>query len=393
MFKAYRVGTLLGVPIKIDVTFLLVLPVFAWLIGAEIDQLVTILNQVFGLGIDAEPLIGGARPWLVGLLAALGLFVGVLLHELGHSVVAMYYDYDIKSITLWLLGGVAQPAELPRNWWHEFWIAIVGPIVSVVIGITCYLLALLVPAGMNVTLFVLTYLAVLNVALAGFNMLPAFPLDGGRVLRAILGRSQSYVRATRQAAAVGKFFAVLLGLGGLFLLNFFWIAIALFVYIAAAAESRQMMLDALLEDVAVADVMTPAPEVATVPADLPVSDLLDRMFAERHTGYPVVEDGEVVGVVTLEDVRETHAPERDQLRVGDLMTSAEKLVTVRPDDDAVDVFRELADNDIGRLLVTEPDGELAGIVTRTDLMTAIRIARERELLDDRSSDYGRSAPT
>lgn len=120
MFRSYRIGRLFGIPIELDVTFLLVLPVFAWLIGAQIEQTVFVLNEGIGTGIDQGTITAGIRPWLAGFAAAVGLFVGVALHEAGHSLVARAFGYEIESITLWLLGGLAQLVETPRNWWHEF---------------------------------------------------------------------------------------------------------------------------------------------------------------------------------------------------------------------------------------------------------------------------------
>jgi Zn-dependent protease/CBS domain-containing protein len=378
MFKSYRVGQVFGIPIRIDVTFLLVVPVFAWLIAGQLEAVILVLNEGFGLDISATALTVGVLPLAAGLLAVFGLFVGVALHELGHSLVAMRYGYEIDSITLWLLGGIAQPAEQPREWVHEFWIAITGPVVSVAIGVACYLAVLVVPSGLDLVIFLLAYLAVLNVALAVFNMIPAFPLDGGRVLRALLARSQSYVRATRQAAAVGKGFAVLLGLAGLLVFNLFWILIAFFVYMAASAESKQMLLDAAFEGVTIDELMTPVEDIETVPPDLSLSTLLDRMLADRHTGYPVFERGEFVGLVTLEDVQNAEA---NASVVREVMTPVEDLETVAPSSAVVDAFRELGFNQVGRLPVIE-DGRLVGMVTRSDLMTAVTITMQRRRIDE-----------
>ncbi|WIV66760.1 site-2 protease family protein [Natrialbaceae archaeon AArc-T1-2] len=383
MFKSYRIGQAFGIPLKLDVTLLLVLPLFAWVIGAQIETVVPILNQVFGTDIAADALAGVVWPLIVGLLAAIGLFIGVALHEFGHALVALRYDYDIDSITLWLLGGVAQLVDRPRDWRHEFWIAIAGPIVSLAVGVVCYLALLVVPAGMDVTAFVLAYLALLNVGLAVFNMLPAFPLDGGRVLRAILARSMSYVRATKVVTLVGKGFAILLGLGGLATVNVFWVAIAIFVYIAATAESRQMMLDATLDGLTARDVMRRASELSTVPPELTVDRLLERMFQERQTYYPVVRDGQIGGVVTLEDVQELERTQRVAARVGDVMTSFDALERISADSDAMTAFQRLQQSESEHLLVVE-DGSVVGVLTLEDLLSTQEIVREHRRVDDRS---------
>jgi Zn-dependent protease/predicted transcriptional regulator len=377
MFKSYQIGTIRGIPFKLDVTLLLILPVFAAIIGGQIGDVVPQLNDAFGTAIDPDPLTSGLRPWVLGFVAAVALFVCVALHELGHAAVSLAYGYEIESITLWLLGGIAKPAERPGTWGHEFWIAVAGPLVNVAIAAGCGL-ALLVSPGIDVVVFLLLYLAVLNVALAVFNMLPAFPLDGGRVLRALLARSQPYVRATRQAAAVGKGFAVLLGLLGIMMLDFILVAIALFVYIAATSESRQMMLDAAFEGVTIAAVMTTADDLTTVDVDLALSEFLDVMLDDRHIGYPVLDDGEFVGIVTLADVKSTETTDGT---VADVMTPVADLQTVPVGCEVMDAFTSLNDNEVGRLPVVE-DGELRGLVTRTDLMRAFKIVTEQRRFED-----------
>ncbi|MEF8814648.1 MAG: site-2 protease family protein [Halovenus sp.] len=382
MFKSYRVGTVYGIPLRLDITFLLVLPVFVWIIGSQVAEIAPLINRTFGADVAVDELTGGGREWVIGTVAAVGLFACVMLHELGHAAVALRYGYEVESITLWLLGGVAKPAELPRDWGHEFLIAVAGPTVNVVIVAVCALLLVVVPP-LDVAVFLLLYLAMLNITLIVFNMLPAFPLDGGRVLRALLARSRSYVKATRQAATVGKGMAVVLGLFGVLTLNFILAAIALFIYIAAASETRQMMLDAAFDGVDVDAVMTPAAELQTVRSTLELSDLLDVMLEQRHQGYPVVDDSTFVGIVTLSDVQSA-GPE-DQV-VADVLTPAEELETVRPGDGVMDAFESLGKNDIGRLPVVDDDGSLQGLLTRTDLMRAFRIATEQRRFEEEFSE-------
>lgn len=380
MFRSVTVGSIFGIPIKLDVTLLLILPAFAWIIAIQIDVLVPVLNTLFGTDIAAEPLAAGITPWVVGAVAAVGLFVGVALHELGHSVVAMRYGYDIDSITLWLLGGLARFTEQPRTWHHEFWIALAGPIVSVAVGVVCYLAVLVVPSGFDGTLFVFAYLAVLNVFLAAFNMLPAFPLDGGRVLRSLFARTQPFAQATQRAVRIGKAFAIVLGLIGLVFLDIILIAIAFFIYIVGAAEGRQTLIASVFESVPVHQVMTPADEIVSIPSDLPLSELATYMIRHKHSGYPVVRDGDVLGVVTIEDLRAVDPDEREVKTVSDVMT--EDLKTISSDSDAMDAFYEIARNDVGRLIVTDDHGEFVGLLTRTDLVRAFEILREQRAVSE-----------
>jgi Zn-dependent protease/CBS domain-containing protein len=386
--RSFRIGSVLGIPIKLDLTFLLVLPLFAYLIGAQTGTWTETLGGALGVTIDLGPFAEGLFPFALGLVAAIGLFASVLLHELGHSVVAMRYGYPIQSITLWLFGGVANLGEMPEDWRQELAIAIAGPIVSIALGVAFLAGVLVLPVGTSAAVgalvFVVGYLAVTNLALAVFNLLPGFPMDGGRVLRALLARNRPYARATQIAAEVGKLFAIVLGLTGLFLLgNIFLAGIALFIYIGASSEAQQTVMKAAFEGVRVSDVMTPAERVSVVEASDSVARLLEKMLTERHTGYPVVREGSVVGMVTLEDARSVREVERDAYRVEEVMTT--ELVTIGPDEEAMAALSKMQSDGVGRLLVVEgtddletadlatDHGSVVGLVTRTDLMTALDV--------------------
>ncbi|NKE35156.1 CBS domain-containing protein [Natronococcus sp. JC468] len=401
MARSFRIGSLFGIPIKLDLTFLLVLPLFAYLIGVQTLEVTEILNGVLEAGIDTADVTAGLTPWILGFVAAVGLFVGVVLHELGHSLTARRYGFPIESITLWLFGGIAAFSEMPEDWRQEFVIAIAGPIVSVLVGVGSYGLFALTPEAFGGARFVLGYLAVLNVALAAFNMIPAFPMDGGRVLRALLARGRPYAQATQQAASIGKLFAIAMGLFGLFQINIILIGVAFFVYIAASSEAQQVTMKAAFRDVTVRDIMTPAGDLHTVEPNASVAELLRRMFTERHTGYPVVETGgaggeRLVGLVTLSDARDIKPVERDAYTVADVMTT--DLKTVDPDSDAMTAIERMREHDIGRLLVVEPpngrgaegsfgdpasrtDGDLVGLISRSDVMTAFDIVQQSGAVD------------
>lgn len=380
MFRSYRVGSVFGVPIKLDITFVLIVPLFAWVIGTQIEPLVGLLEAIVPVSIDAESLSGGGRQWVLGLGGALGLFLSVGVHELGHAVVAMRYGYDIDAITLWIFGGLAQLTELPRQWRHEFLIAVAGPIVSLGMAAVTLtpLLGVSEPAAV---VFMLAYLGVMNAALAGFNMLPAFPLDGGRVLRSLLARSRSLPRATKLAAETGKVLAVVLGLVGLFLVNLVLIGIAVFIYLAAAGETRRVMLEATLGDVGVAEVMTPLSELAVIEPRTTVATLLDRMAEEQRTSYPVTRRGRPVGVVTLSAAQGVDAVEREALEARDVMET--NLRTVTPDRDAFEALSAMQSHGIDRLLVTDDGGNFLGLVTQADLVRASKLRQA-------STDWDRS---
>ncbi|WP_267641106.1 CBS domain-containing protein [Haloarchaeobius amylolyticus] len=372
--RSFRIGSLFGIPIKLDLTFLLVLPLFAYLIGDRVAAVADLMNQVFGAGLPIDPLTTGATPWVIGSAAAIGLFAGVVLHELGHSLVAMRYGYPIDSITLWIFGGIASLSEMPEDWKQELQIAIAGPIVSVLVGVASAIAFVVVPAGYPAPRFVVGYLALMNLSLAVFNMLPGFPMDGGRVLRALLARRRPYARATQIAAEVGKLFALLLGLFGLFTFQILLIGIAFFVYIGASSEAQQVVMKAAFQNVTVRDIMTPWERLNTIERDESVATLIQRMFQERHTGYPVLENGALVGLVTLEDARSVPSVERDAYLVEEIMTT--DLVTIGPDADAMEALQTMQEEGVGRLLVTDHHNELVGLISRTDLMTAFNIIQE-----------------
>ena len=376
--RGIRIGSVFGIPIRLDLTFLLILPLFAWLIGSDIGNLSLLINDIFGTSIDGVALSDGSLQWILGSAAAIGLFGGVLLHEFGHSLVAMRYGYEIESITLWLFGGVARFKEIPEDWRQEFTIAVAGPLVSVAIGIVAYAGFVVLPESAAPLKFVTGYLALMNISLAVFNMLPGFPMDGGRVLRALLARNRPHAKATQMAAEVGKVFAFLLGIFGLFF-NLFLVALAFFIYMGASGEAQQTVLKATFQDVVVNDIMTSRENLDVVEKETSVAELLERMFVERHTGYPVLQNGQLVGMVTLDDARGVREVERDAFRVEDIMS--DELATIAPSADAMDAIALMQERSVGRLPVVDEQGEFVGLVSRSDLVTAFNIIRSRGSLD------------
>ncbi|MFP4632733.1 MAG: CBS domain-containing protein [Halobacteriales archaeon] len=369
----YRLFSVMGIPIRVNVTLLAFLPVIVWLIGSGVSDpegaeiWADMLTSMSGHEVTAESLNTGNTPWLLGAFAAVGLFFGITVHELGHSYVALRYELPISSITLWIFGGMAQMEENPDDWRQEFWIAIAGPVTSVFVALGFYLLLSVVPAVPEV-IFVVGWLAVMNVVLAVFNLIPAFPMDGGRVLRALLARNQPYARATATAANVAKVLAILMGVVGV-LANPILVLIALFVYVAATSETRMTAISEALDGVSVRDLMTS--DVDVVSPETSLEDLAERMMFERHTGYPVVDSaGDVVGIVTLSDLREVSPESRASTYVEDVMTS--EVISVEPGDEAFDALMAIGRNNVGRVVV-ESDGVLEGIISRTDIMHALDV--------------------
>ncbi|WP_135305774.1 site-2 protease family protein [Haloarcula amylovorans] len=369
--RNYRITTVWGIPIRVNISLLVFLPVLAWLIGsgAQIEFYAGIVGSLVGTELDLARLQAGTTPWLVGTLAAVGLFASVTLHELGHAWAAMRYDLEVESITLWILGGLASFKEMPREWNREFWIAVAGPITSILVGIVCYAGLFALPTSATVSLFVVGWLSVTNLVLAGFNMLPAFPMDGGRVLRALLARNRPYASATRIAARIGTFFAVLFAVFGVLSFSPILLLLALFIYAAATGESRTVALADLLEGLTVGDVARPS--ALTIDATESVEDLVDRMFADRSTEFTVTQGGEVVGVVTVADFRELSQAERAADTVGDLMET--DLPRLDADTSAFDALVELDTARASAALVEGPDG--VHVVTREDFSSAMEMRR------------------
>ncbi|MFP4589567.1 MAG: site-2 protease family protein [Candidatus Acetothermia bacterium] len=353
---------ILGIPIKLNVSFLIFLPVLAWIIGRQIDVYIEILN----LGIDPNVISQGTNAFLVGLFAAISLFVGVTIHELGHSIFAMRYGVKIESITLYVLGGVAQLEEIPTRPGEEAKMALAGPVTSFILGGIFWLLLTFIDPGQAVPRFMLGFLFYVNVAVGIFNLIPALPLDGGRILRSLLSLKVSHYRATEISTRISKFLAISMGIYGLLVFNIFLIVIAFFIYFGVTSEFQEMVLNRALEGLKTSDLMSE--EVITVRPDTSISDLKELMMKEHHLGYPVVEDGDIMGIVTLEDMKKTDKP--DEL-VRSILTS--KVITIDKSDSASEAFHKMNQNSLGRLIVTDESGQMVGIITRTDLMHAIRV--------------------
>ena len=367
--RSFDIGRITGIPIRLNITLVVFLPLLAWLISREgqLGFYTGVVNQISPQAIDTATVQSGSMPEVVGAATAIGLFVGVLLHELGHSWTARRYGVSISSITLWIFGGMAHMEDLPEDWDVELYVALAGPAMSVLVGAICYGLLFIVPPQSTVVL-VVGSLAVINVTLAVFNLLPAFPMDGGRVLRALLARTRPYAEATQTAATVGKLMAILMAILAVFALAPILLLIAMFIYIAAGAESRTTVLRELLRGVTVRELVSS--DVRTVTPETTVAEFLDRVLAERTTVYPVMDRGTVTGVVTLASVRQVDPAVRETTTVADVMGGAPP--SVEPDADAFEALLAMSAAEGDRLLVVE-EGRFVGQLTAADFMTAIEV--------------------
>jgi Zn-dependent protease len=361
-------------------------------INASVFFIVAIL--VFGLATGRLPATypGRSVAAYVGaaIIAAVVFLASLLAHELAHSLVARRNGIEVESIVLWLLGGVAQLRGEPRTPGADFRIAIVGPLTSVVLGIVFGVaaggLGWLGVDGLPVG--VLTYLAATNMALAVFNLIPAAPLDGGRVLRAALWRWRGDRHtAAVNAARAGRVFGFILiaigvlqvligaGLGGIWLALIGW-----FVVSAATAEEQQARLSGRLAGITVAHVMTE--RALTLDGNLTVDDFVGQVaLTHRFSTYPLVDpQGRLTGLVTLNRVRAVPPGERTSTRLWQIACAPTEVPTARPDDPLVELLQRMHGCADGRAVVLDDAGRVVGVVSPSD------VARALELADLRSFD-------
>lgn len=364
-----RIGKLLGVPVKLHFTLILGILLIAWTLAVGYLPL-----EYPGLSLITY--------WLIGVVSAVMLFASVLLHELAHSYVAKKNGLPVRRIVLFIFGGVSEIEEEPKEVSLEFKMALVGPLTSFIIALILWFLQY--PASVFGVLVIapLKYGAYINLLLGGFNLIPAFPLDGGRILKAGVWRwKKNSLQATRIATRVGIFFSYVLVFWGLFLIigglfiGGLWLTlIGLFLKSGAESSYRQTIVSEALSDVSVRDIMTK--EVHTVDPDALIKEIVETHFMRyKHGGFPVVRGSELIGLITIEDVKKIPREKWQETRVSEAMTPCEKLKCASPDEPAVDALMKMSKYNIGRLPVRE-NGKLAGIITRSDIMRAIRIKTE-----------------
>ena len=363
MKVSFQIGKIMGIPIKLHITFLLILPVFALIFASN--------PAPYGFRNVAEL----STRYILAFATTILLFSSVLLHEIGHSYFARKYGVKIENITLMLFGGVASMEEIPRNPAQEAKMAVAGPMTSFTIGTICLVfngvISDLRPSFSESNIFhVIWLIGYINLVVGVFNLLPAFPMDGGRILRAWYATSMSYVKATQKAAHVGKMFAIMMGVLGI-LANPWLILIAFFVYIAASEEARTTAVSVVLEKVPIKDIMSR--DIVSVQSSMTVDDLSKLMFEKKHMGYPVIDNNNLKGIVTFTDLHNVPTQERANVLVSDVMTK--DVIAISADADASEALKLISTKNIGRILVTD-NNSIAGILSRTDLVRALQLLSE-----------------
>jgi Zn-dependent protease/CBS domain-containing protein len=386
MRSGLRLGRLFGIQIHIDWSWLLIFFLITWNLATSFAQI--------------HPAWGPALTWSLAILAALLFFVSVLAHELAHALVAKAQDIPVRNITLFLFGGVSNIEQEPPSPGAEFLMAIVGPITSIVLGIIFLLAAGLGlsamrdvatnPAALATRLDPLTtlllWLGPINLILGIFNLVPGFPLDGGRVLRSILWAATKNLRtATRWASWIGQAIAWLMIVGGIAMifgtrLPFFgtgvvsgvWLAIiGWFLSNAAIQSYQQLVIHDMLEGVPVTRLMrTNVPAVAPT---MSISALVDDYILHSdERAFPVLEGDRPVGLVTLDDVRKVARDAWETTTVGEIMTPAEQLAVVTPRQDAAAALDKLIQRDVRQVPVML-DGHVIGMVRRRDIVRWLQL--------------------
>lgn len=380
MRKGLRIGRLLGINIRVDWSWLIIFLLIVW-------------NLSTAFGDYHEDWSPGAQ-WGLAVIAALLFFVSLLAHEMAHSLMARARGVPVRSITLFLFGGVSNIERDPDSPKSEFLITVVGPITSFVIGAVLLVIANIIAEplqdatsdaevvfeSLSPVATLLVWLGSINVLLGVFNMIPGFPLDGGRLLRSTIWAFTDDLRqATRWASRVGQtiaFIFIFLGISMAFgarvpffgtgLIGGLWLAfIGWFLHSAAVQSYQQVVIQDVLEDVPVSRMMRTDPP--TVQAGVSVSDMVhNHVMKSDDYAFPVMEDNQVVGLVTLDDVRSVERDDWESMTVREIMTPFSELVTTTSEEDATDAWHKLMQRDVRQLPVVQ-GRELAGVLRRRDI--------------------------
>jgi Zn-dependent protease/predicted transcriptional regulator len=355
-----------GIPVRVHVSWLIIYGLIAW--SLAVGYFPRVLPDTTVL-----------THWVTGLIAALLLFVSVFLHELSHALVARRHGLGVSAITLHIFGGVSQLEEEPRSPGREFWMAIVGPLTSFAVAIVAGVAARAAQPP-SVLGAILGYLAFVNALVGAFNLLPGFPLDGGRVLRAALWKVKGdLARATEMASRAGAVVSLLLmvlgvmrGLAGDFLGGLWFVLIGVFLRQAGQASYQQLLVRRALEPLAVRDVMTR--DVVQVPGDASVQRAVDDVFWRHHmSSFPVVTGGRVAGILSIRQLRAVPRERWADTLVSAVMQPIGPSLTAAPTDDLWAVFQKLSRNGLGRVAVLD-GGRLVGYLSAKDILHVLAVS-------------------
>lgn len=368
MKHSWRIARIADIDIKIDSSWIIIFLLFTFSLAAfYFPQSFEVSNRGFY--------------WLLGVLTSVLVFASVLFHELAHSLIAKRQGEKVEDITLFILGGVARITEEPEKPQKEFFMALVGPLSSFFLAIVFILLSLLLAPVARPLQVSFAYLAYINAILGGFNLLPGFPMDGGRVLRAIIWKATGDLKkATRVASIVGQFIAFSLifigifrffrgNIGGLWLVLIGW-----FLHNASVQGYSQVLLRESLQGLKASDLMSE--DFIVIDPDLSVETLVqDYVLKKRERVFMVKKNDEFAGLVCLEDIKKFPRERWSELKVADIMTPREKIVSVSPEATGDQILSSLASIDVNQLPVLD-SGRVVGIICRNDLLKILQLRTE-----------------
>ncbi len=371
MKSSFRLFRIAGIEIGIHFSWIFIFLLIAWSLAQ-------------GFFPQSHPDWSVSTYWIMGVAAALLLFVSVLLHELAHSLVAKSRGLPVDSITLFLLGGVSNLGKEPEKPQVEFYMAIVGPGTSLVLAVIFWTLLQIIIDKTGPLAGLLYYLALINILLAAFNILPGFPLDGGRVLRSIIwGATGNLEKATNIATTVGRVIGWLLIASGIFWIfrgDFFgglWIVfIGWFLNSSAQASRQEISLRTHLSGIKIKQLIYGQPEFTNSGAT--VESIVHNVFHQgKSRAIPVVENEKLAGIVTVTDVKGLPHDKWSSTPVGDIMTRS-PLYSVSPEDDLNTALSMIAGHDINQVIVLD-NGKLVGLISRADIIRHIQLSQELNL--------------
>ncbi|MBI4824300.1 MAG: site-2 protease family protein [Nitrospirae bacterium] len=361
-----RIATVMGIPIKVHFSWLIIFGLITWSLSTFYFP-------------KAAPELPGFSYWLSGAMAALLLFISVALHELSHSFVALRYGISISGITLFIFGGVAEMKGEPQSPGVEIKMAIAGPISSFLLSVIFFLAYSVFDGQALKALF--RYLSHLNLILGVFNLIPGFPMDGGRVVRAILWRKTGdFFYATKKAAGYGQkismafiifgLFSIFIGFaGGLWFMLIGW-----FLYSAAQASSQRASFEEALRSIKVKDIMVK--DIVTVATDMTVDTAVNEYFLKYgYGGFPVLENGKFLGILTLKEIKNVLKENWMNVRVSEIFIPHNKAWEAEEGDDAVKALEQMINMDKGRLIVMDRE-KMVGLITRNGIARYVQISRE-----------------
>lgn len=371
--KSIKLFKLLGFQVKVDLSWFILAVLVTW----------SLATGYFPFHYAYLP---RGTYWMMGILGTIGLFISIVLHELGHSIVSRMHGLPMKGITLFIFGGVAEMNEEPPSARSEFLMAITGPAVSIALGILFYAfhLAAIQLQWPETVSGVFQYLSFINILLAAFNMLPAFPLDGGRVLRSFLWhRKGSLRKATASASRIGLGFgALLIGLGvvsillGSFISGMWWFLIGFFLRNAARSSYMQLEIRDVLKGEPIERFMSRNPVV--VPADISVDQLVhDYIYRYHFHMFPVVRDSKVLGCISTGEVKKIGREEWNRHSVQEMLVPCSEENAVAPETDAMEVLSILQRTGASRLMIVDRDN-LVGVVSLKDMLRFLALKIDLE---------------